>query len=520
MVRLPTPPEVVYYAEKNMVWNPPKFEILGITFTNDLKDITDMNLTGKIDKIAEEIKRWKKRKLTPLGRVAVIKSLLLSQIVHILISLPEPSCAVKTKLQNMFFSFLWEDKPDRIKRKVTYQKIEHGGLGMPDINTFIKSLKVTWIRRLITNTNNTWTLLLSKQIKYTNILQHLGPDVFLHNAEIRKSNVFWNEVILSFKDFANSIKILNKDQFLNCPILFNDKLTIGNKVISNNQLLIREVFFIKHFYSDSDQVHTYHDFKNKYNVDIDFVTFKGIVTAISKYRRHLLTSWGDNDNTTLNNDQNQEGNLVFKLLLNDKRGSSKIYQCMINPKQIPTGMKKWEGKLNEELPWEMFLKHMKLITKDMKLIWFQLRIFHHILTTNRSVSKFNPNQDEYCTFCRTETETIDHVLWECNYTKRFINETMEFLTLNCPCLSNVKLEKNTFLFGFSNPPHVGELFFIILLLSKFFIYRCKVNQIKPSLTTFKSEIRQLYLIEESIFGGKNHYEKFKVRWAQFVKLLD
>ena len=60
-----------------------------------------------------------KRLLTPLGRIAVIKSLLISlisKLSYLLLMLPNPSVAFQKELHNIFFRFVWNQKPDRIKR--------------------------------------------------------------------------------------------------------------------------------------------------------------------------------------------------------------------------------------------------------------------------------------------------------------------------------------------------------------------------------------------------------------------
>ena len=65
-----------------MEWNPPKFKILGIWFTNDLKECEVLNFSEKFFEIRALYKVWLKRQITPLGRVAVLKSLILSKIIH------------------------------------------------------------------------------------------------------------------------------------------------------------------------------------------------------------------------------------------------------------------------------------------------------------------------------------------------------------------------------------------------------------------------------------------------------
>jgi len=77
-----------------------------------------------------------------------VKTLLLSKIVHILLALPSPSIKLIKEIQKMIYSFLWNDKPDQIKRLIAQQKPINGGLGITDLHSFDQALKLTWISKL------------------------------------------------------------------------------------------------------------------------------------------------------------------------------------------------------------------------------------------------------------------------------------------------------------------------------------------------------------------------------------
>ena len=47
--------------------------------------------------------------------------------------------------------FVWNRKQDRISRKIAVRSIAKGGLGIPNIKTYINALKLIWIRKLKTN---------------------------------------------------------------------------------------------------------------------------------------------------------------------------------------------------------------------------------------------------------------------------------------------------------------------------------------------------------------------------------
>ena len=85
----------------------------------------------------------KKINLTLIGKITVIRSLMLAKIVYILIDRSDPEMK---KLETLFYKCMWNKKPDKIKREIMVQKLEDGGLNMPDVKQSIKSLKISWIR--------------------------------------------------------------------------------------------------------------------------------------------------------------------------------------------------------------------------------------------------------------------------------------------------------------------------------------------------------------------------------------
>lgn len=55
----------------------------------------------------------------------------------------------------MVYNFIWNNKRSKIKKTTLTKNIDDRGLKMADLNTYIKGLKLAWIRRFMTN-NLTW----------------------------------------------------------------------------------------------------------------------------------------------------------------------------------------------------------------------------------------------------------------------------------------------------------------------------------------------------------------------------
>ena len=86
---------------------------------------------------------WSQRYLTVYGKITIIKSLLLPKFTHLLAALRSPSVESVKKLNRTLFKFLWSGKQDKVSRKSVYMEPYMGGLGMPDINTYVIALKGT-----------------------------------------------------------------------------------------------------------------------------------------------------------------------------------------------------------------------------------------------------------------------------------------------------------------------------------------------------------------------------------------
>ena len=98
-------------------WDENSFNLLGVTFSKNLNEITDLNYTQKIKAIDLLVKAYSKRILTPIGKIVVIKTLALPKINQLIMSLPNPNGQTITQLQNLCYTFLWNSGPDKIKRK-------------------------------------------------------------------------------------------------------------------------------------------------------------------------------------------------------------------------------------------------------------------------------------------------------------------------------------------------------------------------------------------------------------------
>ena len=123
----------------------------------------EANYNEKLLKIKNCLSCWEYRRLSSLGKIVVLKSLIASQLVYILSPLPTKHAALD-EINNMFYDFPWSGRGDKIKRDVMISDYKNGGLRMIDIKSFNKALKSTWVKKYLDNANHgKWKLLFDSE---------------------------------------------------------------------------------------------------------------------------------------------------------------------------------------------------------------------------------------------------------------------------------------------------------------------------------------------------------------------
>ena len=210
---------IKYLTHLGMEWNPLRFKVLGVWFTNNLKNMESINYQEKFEETKKLFLTWTKRNITPLGRIAILKSMILSKLTHLWLLLPNPPGNFMDNLQKICFAFIWNEKQDRISRRTTYKSIQEGGLSVPNLKAFVQALKISWIRKF-SNTKHKWkNIVLHNNPNIIN-LDKFGPNI---TKEFDKHNPFWNEVFDSYGVLFAKTLPKTPGELLAEPLLYNDR---------------------------------------------------------------------------------------------------------------------------------------------------------------------------------------------------------------------------------------------------------------------------------------------------------
>jgi len=181
-----------------------------------------------------------------LGKIVVLKSLIASQLVYILSPLSRNHAALD-EINNVFYSFLWSGRGDKIKRDIMIS--ENGGLRMIDIKSFNKALKSTYLDN---DNHGKWKLLFDYE------LRDLGIDVIfkgnLNKSYLGKfihiSDAFTTEILKIWSEISYDSNITSTKNLLSLPLWQNSL----NKPIYYKSWSSKGIQNVRHLMKDADNL--------------------------------------------------------------------------------------------------------------------------------------------------------------------------------------------------------------------------------------------------------------------------
>jgi hypothetical protein len=199
-----------------------------------------------------------------------------------------------------------------------------------------------------------------------------------------------------------------------------------------------------------------------------------------------------------------------------KTTSKLLYKEFKSKKQTPpTAQKKLQHKYPElAVEWTKIYSLPFVVTIETKLREFQYKLLNDIIFTNEKLFRFKMIESPLCNFCKKEVESLEHLLFYCKCTEVFWQALFSWLRKRNICIETVSLI--TILFGEFRESKNSIILNHLILMAKFFIYKCKLNNTKPSLKVFLAKIKIVYDIERRIAAKHNKLTKHYKKWEKLL----
>ena len=470
-----------------------KFKVLGIEYDLEKENIIESNYEIKLESIRKLLSTWGWRFLTIFGKLIIIKNLAIPLLVHLFRALPNPSDTFFKKLNTICYDFIWDKKPDKIKRSIMISDYSDGGLRMLHLESFAKSLKIYWVKSVMNDLKITeWkSLLLDKLIKSGgNVVWNYHPTAVTSIA--KNLNPFWENIFNTWAELHTE-----PNNFQSQPIWFNPAIKAGGETIFYRQWSTAGINFVNDLINEQGRLLDQEEFENLYNIEENFVSYYSVISAIPREWKEVISNEGKLEEVDKN---------VIKLVTGLKKPNKVIYFNSIENIKEDTSIlqEKWITKINDQnfdikIAFETLHKYLK----GTVLKAFQYKLLHRILPTNRSLYKMGIINYNCCHFCRTHVESIEHLFFECNDVKNlwfYLSE--EFLLKNY--FENLKIDLNTILFGYNDQRNLSCINIFIALI-KVYIFNCKIKDKQINNIAAKNYLKYYCEIYKNLDNQNNEW---------------
>ena len=490
----------ILFPQRKIKWARRKVKALGIWFSTCKGETVKLNYDERKEKLDKLIENWQFRRLTLLGKITVIKSLLASQLVYILTPLPTQQKALE-EINRALYTFLLDGRGDKIKRTEMINDYEKGGLKMLDIQIFNRALKSIWIQKYLDD-NNTgkWKL-----IFYFYLSKQGGKHLFsgkLRTKDVQNlglGNEFLIEILCIWAEINFQETLCD---FQNSPLWYNSLIRVANQPVFFEKWSNKSINCVKNLLDDNSKFLTLQAFSCKYKVKVNFLDYYGLLSAIRKFKSRSCLGEHDHQNNPR------------RKLLKSPKISKKVYKILIDRKASTPfkSQDKWKlacGEINKDIEWNKAYILPFQCTKDTNLQSFQFKLLHRRIATNDFLNKIGASLSAMCTFCNEYVETLEHVFWECKFSQSFWKNVTEWLTKNLKQLPDLHFSMLTCL---GLIPSSTILISHTFLIAGRLIYISRLRGVIPKQSAFERLLFKTRELEQNSALQLNELKKFNKKW--------
>jgi hypothetical protein len=324
---------------------------------------------------------WSQRDLSLIGKITILKSLAFSMVIYQCSILNCPDAFLEC-INKHAFDFLWNYKPNKIKRTAIIADYKDGGLKMLDIYSFVGAQKAMWAKRLMLTNDASW--LAYPRMLYEKIAGQLSFRCSIDTSQNwLKIPIFYWEVLKSWININSIKKPLESSLDIRREVIWNNKnIKIRNQIINWTIWKNKNIWTIHDIVDKDGSFLTIEVLKQMYNINCNMLQYNALKDAIPAIWRQKLKTMKIPRNTI-------DINEVYLININNaqiplsKITNKLLYWKLIQAKQTPPIIKdKWNKEFNiSNKEWEQIFTIPKIIN-DTKIRVFQYKLLFNLTPCN------------------------------------------------------------------------------------------------------------------------------------------
>ena len=489
------------------------FRYLGIFVTKTFTELFSRNFGLLFDSCKEEMSRWTTLPLSLIGRVNLIKMIILPRFLYPFQHIPLfINKSFFTKLDQAINSFLWCGKKARIKMSVLQFPKSEGGLALPNIRHYYWASNFNKI--LFWNSNSPagsqplWARMEQSSSGlplWSVVCSQLPISVkqVSKNPLVTNTLKIWSQFRKQFGLHTASSLAPIYQNHLFPPSCSDSAFRIWSEkgLRSINDLYTRQTFS------------SFADLAEKFNLPNTHL-FRFF--QVRNFVRNKYPQFPNRPPTTL----------IDSLLLIDP-GQRKLISIIYDDifRLVPTRLNSLKAAWDQDLgvnmsdeQWEDILDsvHTSSICARHKLI--QCKILHRVHFTNAKLARIYPDRSDACNRCKRSPADYMHMFWSCSKLTGFWAAIFD--TLSKALNMHIAPDPITALFGIPSTPgvpsYIGRIMAFTTLLARRLILLNWIKPSPPSHNRWIHEILYCIKLEKLRFSRNGSLDSFNRTWQPLL----
>ena len=361
----------------------------------------------------------------------------------------------------------------------------------------MKSIKISWIRRYKA-TNADWGLVAATEISNIQDTICYGSKKILRICK-NITNPFWRDVLEAYASFSSVLQP-------SMPEILSEKLWCSDYSRFNYTTIktwdTKGIRFLADLINENTgKLHTKQTLENHFNIKMTFLCFTGLLKSLPGCLKleKVVKEFGPIIPVRMN------------LLMNHSHLNRCVYDTYLESERskltkVNTRLKdKWIrdiGSFDED----NFIKIMS-VTNSTRYRMIHYKLINRVLATNKFLKVINVKEDDRCTFCQNEPETIVHVFWYCARVQAFVNSIREVIFRKYQITADIN-PKSWF---FTTDLDVAAS--CIILLAKIVIYEARLNETSPDINHLKNKLKQEVEVEYHSARTGSRIDILEKKWG-------
>ena len=506
---------------QNLNWVDGPIKTLGIAISDDPTEIMELNFKSRLKLFDNILCMWHCRGLSIKGKVTILKSLALPILVYPISVLPVPDELVKL-VDSMIVDFIWGQKRPKIKKDVIIQNIDDGGIKVPSFCHIVEANKLSWIRRIISESDAKWKSVLRELAK---------PLSLLHLVESNLPDGIINELYSPFYvqifDLLNGIRNIpvTRDEYLNQVIWKNKYIQLPTGPRSKRRQTLHwpalyksGIVKIKDLFTSDGKVIDLKMYCTDRNIKFNFIQILQVYRAIPKLWMTEITTCKTAGRTDAPLSVIIRNDMMSVDLVSAT--TKKIYEYLIAKTYVrPTTLNRWQETLDiDDGDWNLIFRQPYIASRETKLQSLQYKIIHRIIPCQKWLYNLKVIDSPVCQRCPSNCiDTITHHLVECGGLNNFWVDLESWW--NRVAEYKVRLHTKHIIFGLYHDNHHFRTLNYVILLGKWFIRKQLYLDRPVNLNRYFVVLKQHLDIEKMILAGKGQGILFDSNWEGIYESL-